>query len=455
MDRPWDVIVVGARCAGAALASFLADAGARVLLLEGAPRGSDMPLSTHFVQPPGVDVLDELGVGARVRKLAPPSRSLMIETDESRVLSDFPDGRAGYCVRRVHLDAALQDAAEARGATLRDRHRVVDLVRDGDRVTGVVVRTPHGTETLRAGLVVGADGQHSTVAKLAGAEKYLEAEGTRGGYWGYYPAPERWDAEWDAYIGHDRETLRYAFRCDGDLVLLVAAPPLPIAESWGAEHRARLHETLLAGRVTRPLVEGREPVGKVRGLLAIRFFYRRPVGPGFALVGDAGHFKDFVTGHGITDALLDAKRLAAAIVDGGEIAFERYWRERDVLTLPLHFDALRQGAVGFNEPFIRYVFERVGKRPELARRGALVADRKLCPFEMMSMRQLLPWMLEALFRARFDVLSGFMQSGRVIGAQQRELASRRRLLEEVERRADAAASLPARREPHRLLAAAQ
>ena len=62
-----DVIVVGARCAGAALATFLARRGVDVLLLERSSAGSEQVLSTHLVHPAGMKVLDELGVGDAVR----------------------------------------------------------------------------------------------------------------------------------------------------------------------------------------------------------------------------------------------------------------------------------------------------------------------------------------------------------------------------------------------------
>jgi menaquinone-9 beta-reductase len=435
MEQHWDVIIVGARCSGAALGMLLAREGRKVLLLEAAPRGTDMPLSTHFVQPCGMDVLDELGIGDKLREVAPATRTLVLDLDGAAVAASFPDRRAGYCVRRMHLDTWLQERAERDGVTLRDRHCVVDLVRTGDRVSGVVVRTPTGTETLHANLVVGADGRHSTLAKLTAVEEYLSAESTRGGYWAYYPAPRNWSNDWDAYVGHEGETLRYVFRADGGLVLLVVAEPLAVAERWGKDYRTKLHERLLAGRDTRALVAGKEPVGRVLGLLKTRFFYRRPIGPGFALVGDAGHYKDFVTGQGITDALLDAKRLSCAIADGSELAFQRFWRERDVATMPLHFDALQQGRVGFNSPFNRFIFENLAKRPDLTARAALVADRRITPSEMLSMKTLLPWMFGALVRGRFDVLRGFMGAGREIGEQARELAQRQKLLRDLETRA--------------------
>ena len=126
-------------------------------------------------------------------------------------------GREPHCVRRSVIDPWLQDAAESAGAELYDRHRVVDLVREGDRVVGVVARGPEGNVTLRADLVVGADGMNSTIAKLTGVEEYHVTEGSRAGYWGYFPAPKNWTADFDATLEHRGEDLRYVFRCDNDL----------------------------------------------------------------------------------------------------------------------------------------------------------------------------------------------------------------------------------------------
>jgi flavin-dependent dehydrogenase len=429
MNQSWDVIIVGARCAGATLATHLARAGVKTLVLEASPRGTNLPLSTHFIQPPGVDALDRIGLGEFVRGAAPATRRLRFSLDDASALSRFPDQRAGHCVRRSTIDPLLQNVAEAAGAELRERHRVTALVKDGERVTGVVASTPSGEETLMANLVVGADGPDSTVAKLAGAEEYLTMESTRGGYFFYFPAPSKWEHEWDAVLEHRGNEIRYVFRCDGDLVLLVAATPLADVVTWGKDWRARTLAKLAESPSTGPLCAGKEPVGKGCGLLQTRYFYRRPVGAGFALVGDAGHFKDFVTGQGMTDAFLDAERLSKAIVDGREEAFAHYWRQRDVETLPLHFDALQQGAVGFNSPLMRWIIGHVGQDPDLSGRAALVADRKLDPTKIVPMPAMLKWMGAALLRGRFDVLSGFLAMGKANAADAKELAARLALFE--------------------------
>lgn len=431
MSEKWDVIVVGARCAGASLAAILAKQGVRTLLLEASPRGTDMPMSTHFVQPPGMAALDRLGLGDRVRAVTPPTKALRAGVDEIEVIAPLRAEHLGYCVRRSTVDPWLQDTAEAAGAHFRDRHRVVQLVKTGERVTGVVVERPSGRETLTANLVVGADGPHSTVAKFAGAEEYLGADGTRGGYFMYFPAPATWRFPWDATLEHRGDDLRYVFRTDGDLVILVGVTTREEASSWGKDWRQKTIAMLRGSPITRELSEGLEPVGKGAGLVKMRFFYRRPVGPGFALAGDAGHFKDFVTGQGMTDALLDAERLARAIVDGREAAFHRYWYERDVETMPLHFDAIRQGKVGYNNAFLRCIFSHLTERPDLVAKFALLNERKVSPYDVIPLGTMLPWMGAALLRARFDVLRGFFAAGKAMGEEQKEIALRKKKLDEI------------------------
>ena len=103
----WDAIVVGARCAGAATAAFLSRAGVRTLCIDRATMPSDHVLSTHFVQPPGMDVLDELGVGDEGPRVEPaelPARSRPWTARGST--PPMPDGRAAYCIRRLDARSA-------------------------------------------------------------------------------------------------------------------------------------------------------------------------------------------------------------------------------------------------------------------------------------------------------------------------------------------------------------
>ncbi|MEY4580933.1 MAG: hypothetical protein RL701_5636, partial [Pseudomonadota bacterium] len=284
MQEHWDVIIVGARCAGATLATLLARRGLRVLLLEASDRGTNHPMSTHLVHAAGMDVLDRIGLGDRVRAVTPATARLRYALDSSELTSSSDPGREGYCVRRSTLDPWLQDTAESAGAELRCRTRVTELIREHGRVVGVVARGAHGSEKLYADLVVGADGTRSSIAQLTAAPEYLAAESTRAGYFAYYQAPARWTNAWDATLEHIGRDLRYVFRCDDDQVLLTYVGARDEVAAWGSAHREGFERVLQASPTTGPLAAGKKPLGAVIGLLRARFYYREPIGPGYALV---------------------------------------------------------------------------------------------------------------------------------------------------------------------------
>ena len=307
VQRPrFDVAIVGARCSGAALATLLARGGTSIVVLEKDPLHTDQILSTHTLHPPALDVLDEIGVGAAVRAVAPPSRTLRIAKNDAFVDMLFADGRAEYCPRRRRLDALLQDAAAAAGAEVRERTRVVSLLQEGDRVVGVRTIDHAGrTHDISARLVVGADGRHSTIAKLVQAEEYLGYDAPRALYWGYWNAPPAWQEHpFDFYVGNRSGSIRAVFQTDHNQLLIGSAPPVAEIGGWRQDAASALTRDLLTDPVTAPLVENNPPDGNVRGTVKERYFFRQSVGPGWVLVGDAGHHKEFVIGDGITEALL-------------------------------------------------------------------------------------------------------------------------------------------------------
>lgn len=426
----FDTIVVGARCAGAPVATLLARGGQKVLLIDADKLPSDQPLSTHFIHAIGVDWLDELGVGARVRELSPPSKRLRLTMLNASVSVGYPGGRAGHCIRRSVLDALLQDAATSAGAELRDRTELVGLLRDGERVSGVEVKHDGKVERIRARVVVGADGRNSTVAQLAGAKEYLGYDGPRFAYWGYWPAPKAWteDADYrdcDAFIEFPRDnTVRLVFHTDGDLLLIAVAPMLSELDSFRGNFEAGYERALRACPATAKLIEGNEREGKLIGIKKARFFLREAAGPGFALVGDAGLHKDPTAGLGITDALRDARNLAKAILAGGDQALRRYHLQRDVDSIDLFHFAKDQGDPSYINPLNELVFERVAKRPDLLERMAQSADRTISPFDVVGPAQVASWTLGAALRGRFGVVPQFFAAGKRGAALEKERRAR-------------------------------
>src|SRR2546422_1760201 len=113
--RKFDVVIVGARCAGASLAAHLGRAGLSVALLDAARLPSEQPMSTHLIQPPGMDELEALGVADPVRRLSPELRAVRFEFDGREMLLSYGVGRAAHRLRREKLDGLLQDAAVRAG----------------------------------------------------------------------------------------------------------------------------------------------------------------------------------------------------------------------------------------------------------------------------------------------------------------------------------------------------
>jgi menaquinone-9 beta-reductase len=436
-EARYDVVIVGARCAGATLATFLARAGASVLLLDSDRLPGDQILSTHTIHPPGIDVLDDVGVGDAVRAVAPPTHVVRLRKNDAFVDIGFSGGRAEYCPRRRRLDGLLQDAAASAGVEVLDRTRVTSLLRDGERVTGVRATGSAGQERVfRATLVVGADGRHSTVARQVEAEEYLAYDGPRAMYWGYWNAPGFWRTDaaypFGMYVANTDGHIRVIFQTDHDQLLIGSLPPTEQAMAWRADPDAALVADLASDSTTGPLVAGSAPDGRIRGTLKERYFFRRAAGNGWTLVGDAGHHKEFVIGDGITEALLQARSLASAIEKGTDAALHRWWRARDVEAIPYFFLGQDEGALGPPLALQQIVFSHIARTPTLRARMAATIEHQLSPQETFSVRQVFWWTLGAAFRGSPGVVPQFFAMGRRGSAIDRELGLRRRLLAEAE-----------------------
>jgi menaquinone-9 beta-reductase len=432
VSRPdYDAIVVGARCAGAALATLLARAGASILLVDRDALPSDYVLSTHTIHPPGIEVLDALGVGTAMREVTPPTRVMRLVKNDAVMDVPFPDDRSEYCPRRQRLDALLQQAAQAAGAELRDRTRVADVLFERGRATGVRLERHGRTSDVRARLVVGADGRHSTVATRVHAEEYLGYDAPRAMYWAYWDAPPAWGTgayPFGMYVANRRGRIRVLFQTDHRQLLIGSLPPVSEVAGWKADPVAALTADLADDAVLAPIVSDRAPDGTVRGTVKERFFFRRAAGPGWVLVGDAGHHKEFVIGDGITEALLQVRALAPAIAEGTDEALERWWRARDVAALPYFFFGQDEGRAGAPYDVQCLAFDRGGGDPRFQQRLARVMDHALSPYDVFPGPTILRWVAGAALRGRVRVVPEFVRMARRQVEVNRELARRRALL---------------------------
>ncbi len=330
----YDVVIAGARCAGASTALLLARMGLRVLVVDPARRGSDT-LSTHALMRGGVFQLHRWGVLDAIRSAGTPTiRSTTFHYgDESiEVQIKRRDGVDGlYAPRRTVLDLALLEAAEAAGAEVVLGYSVVDLLRArGGRVTGVrIAGADRHAIDVNAGVVIGADGLRSRVARLVDAEVIHSAAHATASIYGYRRDLGLDGFHWFYNIGASVGSIPTN---GGDTCVFASLPPVRFEKGRQRGLDALYREVLedvspaLAERVART-----EASSKLRAFPGQVGFLRRAAGPGWALVGDAAYFKDPLTAHGITDALRDAELLARAVIEGGDDALVRYQTIRDEL----------------------------------------------------------------------------------------------------------------------------
>lgn len=305
MTAVYDAVVVGARCAGASTALLLARQGRSVLLVDRAPLGSDT-MSTLFIRQSGVALLSRWGVlDAVIASGCPPLDTISYDVGDVRLESPaptVPGADAAYAPRRTVLDRLLVDAATTAGAEFAESTSVRELVRDGDRVAGVRLKAAGGERDVRARLVVGADGMRSPTANLLGAPLevsdplascvyYTTWSGIRTGF-GFHERPGRWIARIPT---HD------------DLTLVSTYFPQPEFDRVRRDPVAAHLESLRANAPdVHEMLADAEQVDRIRGTGDQRNFYRRAHGPGWALVGDAGHHLDTITASGISNAFIQA-----------------------------------------------------------------------------------------------------------------------------------------------------
>lgn len=430
-----DTLVIGARCAGATLAIHLAQAGKRVLAIDINNLPSDQPMCTHWISPYGMALLDELGLGDKVRKFAPPVPSMLFGADDALGRLQYPAGSSPSCVRRTDLDKLLLDAARAAGAEVRLSTKLVALIHEGARVVGAVVETDGIREEIRARIVVGADGPHSTTAKLVGAEEYHGYDAPRAIYWAYWPRPA-WFQNDPRYKGgaincNFGDEIIIVFPTNHDLLLIGIAFPREQLPEWEGQALKKLQEKLQNNQYTKPLITEQSPVSKAIGTKKLRFFFRQAAGPGWALVGDAGLFMDPSPGYGITDAFRDAKMLSLAIIEGEDNALMSYWRQRDATSIDLFEYARSRGAPAHNNPLSRLMYRKLASDSMLHTRLIGVQNRERSPLAIFDPNEVQEWVMQATSRGEAGLMEPLMAMSQRSQEIRAEIAFRQSLHQQV------------------------
>lgn len=351
----YDAIIVGARCAGASTAMLLAQAGAKVLLVDRATEIGDT-LSTHVLARPAVTLLARWGILAKLIDAGTPVAKRSSFHYGQDVLNIDIKARGGVdglvAPRRWLLDKLLCDAAVRAGAELCLGIAFLETKAGSDgRVTGAVFQDRSGgTTAVSADLVIGADGRMSQVAKAVGAESLAQENASSATLLAYVPGIKTEGFQW--YFRKELAAGEIA-TTGGEHCIFVACQSAVFKKTFLPDPWARFCENirLCDGQLAEELA-AIGPQNRLRRFAGAAGFVRDCQGPGWALVGDAGYYKDPISAHGITDALIDANRLATQVLECGadlskyqairdNHAFKMLKVSHDMATFQWDFDELQ------------------------------------------------------------------------------------------------------------------
>jgi flavin-dependent dehydrogenase len=344
MTTDYDAIVVGARCGGSPTAMLLARNGYRVLLVDRASFPSDT-MSTHLAHPPAVAALDRWGILDKLEATNCPPITRYSFNFGPVAVAGTPRPANGtakaYCPRRIVLDELLVEAAAGAGAEMREAFTVDEILTEEGRVTGIRGHAKGGeTVTERAKVVIGADGRHSILAKAVEPESYNEVPPLAPAYYAYWSGLPT--DGFDTYIRAESGRGWAAIPTHDGLTCVVQGTP----QADFATTKKDVEGTYLAGFELAPEFAERIRAAKresgFMGAGDLAGYFRKPYGPGWVLVGDAGYHKHPITAFGITDAFSDAEAVAAALDDAFterrafDEAMADYQRARDEHAMPIY-----------------------------------------------------------------------------------------------------------------------
>ena len=366
-----DVLIAGAGPAGSALAAGLARSGASVVLLEAVhhPRPK---ACAEYASPRIVEELARIGLAPdawQADAIALTGMRMVAGRRSATITyADRRGPRRSWGLDRTRFDARLASHAAGSGAELVEGTRLVGLDVSGGRVTGATVRSGDGTSrSITAGLVVGADGVRSTVARLTGVERPVRFPRRLGLVTHHAGDPELAE-HGEMHVGRGYY-VGLAPLPDGRLNVGMALPMngrIPAPERFAA---AIAGLPAVAARLA-----GRERLTPIRGASPIGHRVADVAGPGWLLVGDAAGFVDPFTGEGIHRALRSARAATEAIAGTADPATAYRRERRAAFAAKSTLSWLVQGFLAV-PPLLEHALARLDDRPGAALRlGSALGD---------------------------------------------------------------------------------
>lgn len=313
MAQRYDAIVVGARCGGSPTAMLLARLGYRVLLVDRATFPSDT-VSTHFIHAPGMAALERWGLRDTLAGSGCPAIQTYSFDFGPFTIAGSPrpvDGvDEAYCPRRTVLDTMLVRAAADAGVEVREGFSVDEILIEDGTVVGLRGKDASGAAvTERAAVVIGADGRNSSVAKAVKPEQYNEKPAVGPAFYSYWSGVG--SSGFEVYVRDGCGMA--AFPTHDDLTLVIVGTSEEAHQAARSDVEGAFLRTLDQAPALGDRVRAGTREERFHAASDLAGYFRKPFGPGWALVGDAAYHLHPITAQGITDAFLDAERLTEAL----------------------------------------------------------------------------------------------------------------------------------------------
>ncbi|PEM43180.1 hypothetical protein CN636_17150 [Bacillus toyonensis] len=334
----FDIVIVGARCGGASLATFLAQKGYSICVIDKSKFPSDT-LSTHIFG--DWDLYKKLGIDQEIKAAGAPEISrFRMNIDGCILEAPMYVTSSVVGLRRIKLDQILINRMLAYpNIHFKENCRLVKLIYDDDCVCGIEVKDNNETKKLYSTILVGADGRHSRVAKLTGKSKYNVIDSPRCLFYGYFKNVLPNPIPTFEFFWHDDDILLLN-PTDNGLHCLVVMPKQQKYKEWLKSPRNVLMNKIsqidtISSRFLDATLEG-----NIRGTDLLQSYLRPAFGNGWVLVGDAGASVHPCAGAGIDQAIYSAEILT----DGIDLflqnkstwmdAMTNYQKKRDEYVLP-------------------------------------------------------------------------------------------------------------------------
>lgn len=369
----FDALIAGAGPAGSSTAIALAERGLRVAVVDRA-RFPRPKACAEYMNPEAMRILDRLGLlepaqlsGAAafwgMRLIAPGGDSVALDFQQSA-------GRSALGLSRHALDHLAVQRCRELGVEVFEGTRVRDVQRAGDRVIGLTVSQGQGTSReITGGVVVGADGHHSTVSRQLGLDRNVRWP-RRIGLAAHFEGFPLADGLGEMHAGPGGYC-GVAPQEDGRVNVAM------VVDMRRFERRSGSVEDFFTGELRsyaglRERTATAQRVTRVRGVGPLTRKVRRTSGDGFLLVGDAAGFFDPFTGEGIVDALqggllaADAISRALELGDVSAKSLASYERARRSSFTNKRRAAWLVQAFVTSPRLMDYAISRIARRPEIA-----------------------------------------------------------------------------------------